>query len=255
MPDGNKYAGQSRVRMSLVQKIVIFIPVSVFIVFMGLIIHGKQPVEPGIFAMGGIIILVVLLSIIYLYIKGLVKKLDEAYEEIDLKVVTDELTQLSNRRYFETLFQNELCRAIRHERYLSCLILGIDDFKEFNDKYGHQFGDKVLQDTAEVLKDNSRVVDIIARDEGDRFICLMPETKTEAALYLAKRLRSLVEGDEFVIGKDGEKAHITISIGVASCKPCLEEEIDIYKIIDMADKALHMAKEKGRNRVESFTGE
>ena len=209
----------------------------------------NQLVELNIFAAAGIIIFVILITTIYLFIKQLVKKQDEAHNKMELMAFTDELTQLVNRKHFDTLFENELDRAIRHERNLSCAIIEIDYFKEIKDKYGHQLSDEVLRDTAEDLKDDLRAYDILARDD-DRFICLLPETNIKSGLYLCKRLRSLVEGETFSSGEDEETIHITVSIGISFCEPCLDKETAIYEIINTADKALNVAKEKGGNRVE-----
>ncbi len=201
------------------------------------------------FAAVGIIILVILIGIIYLFIRKLVKKRDEAYDKIELMAITDELTQLFNRKHFNSLFENELARTIRNEKNLNCAIIEIDHHKELKDKYGQQLGDEVLQNTAEILRDDLRVYDVIARDD-DRFICLFPETDIKPALLVSKRLRSHIEGETFSFGENDETIHITASIGITACKPCLDKEIDIYKIINIADKALDIAKEKGRNRVE-----
>jgi len=213
----------------------------------------NQLVEPSIFAAAGIIF-VILIAIIYLYIKKLVKKEGEDYNNLKLMKTTDELTQLVNREHFNTLFENELDRAIRHERNLSCAMIEIDSFKEIKDKYGHQLSDEVLRDTAEDLKDDLRAYDILARDD-DRFICLLPETNIKSGLYLCKRLRSLVEGETFSSGEDEETIHITVSIGITSCKSCKDKEKDFYKIINIANEALDIAKEKGGNRVEYLISE
>ena len=250
MYDSKEQSNQSRIRISVAQKASIIILVSVFIVMMGLIIYDKQLVEPDIFAVAGIIIVVILLSTMYLFISKLINKLDEAYGKIELMAITDELTQLFNRKHFNTLFEIELTKAIRYRRHLTCFILDIDHFKEITDKYGQPYGNEVLQDTSEVIKDNSRATDIVARYDSDKFICLLPETKAESALILAKRLRALVEGTTFYVGEDNQTIHVSISIGYTSCKPCLDQGIDIYKIIKIADKAVDIAKEKGGNKVE-----
>ncbi len=171
-----------------------------------------------------------------------------------LTAITDELTQLVNREYFNTLFENELARAIRHKRDLSCAMIEIDCFKKIKDKYGHQFSDEVLQEAAEDLSDELRRHDILARDD-DRFICLMPETHIESALHLLQRIRSLVKKETFSSGEDDKTIHITVSIGVTSCESCKDKEKDIEKIIIIADEALNIAKGKGGNRVEYLIGE
>lgn len=196
----------------------------------------------------GIIIGFLILTI-HLLNKKLVNKQNEVHDNTELMVITDELTQLYNREQFDSLFESELARAMRNESSFSCALIEIDNYKELKDKYGHQLGDVILQDTAEVLKDDLRIYDVIARD-GDIFICLFPEMYIEPALFATKRLRSLVENEKFEFGENNEIIRISVSIGLTSCKPSLDKEIDIYKIIKKADKVLDIAKEKGGNRVE-----
>ena len=196
----------------------------------------------------GIIIGFLILTI-HLLNKKLVNKQNEVHDNTELMVITDELTQLYNREQFDSLFESELARAMRNESSFSCALIEIDNYKELKDKYGHQLSDVILQDTAEVLKDDLRIYDVIARD-GDIFICLFPEMYIEPALIATKRLRSLVEDEKFEFGENNEIIRISVSIGLTSCKPSLDKEIDIYKIIKKADKVLDIAKEKGGNRVE-----
>jgi len=254
MYDNNEQSRHTRVRISKAKIVSIFVLISVLVIIMGLIIYDKQLVEPNVFATGGMII-VIILSTIYLFIWNLIKKLDEAYNKIELMAVTDGLTQLFNKNHFNDLFKNELSRAIRHERNLSCLVLDIDSFMKIIDKYGHQFGNEVLQDTADVIKDNSRITDIVARYDRDKFISLLPETEIESAMILAKRLRRLVEGETFSIGESNETIPVTICVGVTSYKPSMGKDIDIYNLMNIADKALTVAKEKGRNSVEYLISE
>jgi len=196
----------------------------------------------------GIIIGFLILTI-YLLNKKLVNKQNEVHDNTELMLITDELTQLYNREQFDSLFESELARAMRNESNISCALIEIDNYKELKDKYGHQLGDVILQDTAEELKDDLRLYDVIARDD-DRFICFFPETEIESALIVTKRLHSLVENEKFEFGENNEIIRISVSIGLTSCKPILVKEIDIYKILLKADKVLDIAKEKGGNRVE-----
>jgi diguanylate cyclase (GGDEF)-like protein len=248
----NKQSGKSEYRMSYILIISIAFLISILAVSMVLIIYDQQLIEQDILAALGIASLVILSLIIFLFIKGLLKELVETRGMIELMSITDELTQLYNRKQFNKLLEIELSRARRYKRCLSCLVLGIDHFKDINEKYGRQYGDQVLQDIAEVLKDNSRITDVIARDDSDMFVCFFPETDFESTLYLAKRLLALVEVNEFVFEGDTDKVHITASFGVTSCRPSIDKEIDIHKIMNMAGKALGIAKKNGRNRVEYY---
>jgi diguanylate cyclase (GGDEF)-like protein len=163
--------------------------------------------------------------------------------------ITDELTQLFTRKHFNDLFQAELARSIRYGRTLCCAVIEIDGHGEIKEKYGSQIGDEIFQDTAESLKDDLRVVDVIARDD-DRFICLFPESDIDPALFVSKRLRSVIEGETFETGGNDGLIGITISIGITESKPVSDGEVDIFKIIDVADKALTLAKQQGGNRIE-----
>ena len=132
----------------------------------------------------GIIIGFLILTI-HLLIKKVGNKRNEIRDKTNFMVITDELTQLYNREQFDSLFESELARAMRNESNISCALIEIDNFKELKDKYGHKLGDEILQDTAEVLKDDLRLYDVIARDD-DRFICFFPETEIESALIVTK---------------------------------------------------------------------
>jgi diguanylate cyclase (GGDEF)-like protein len=233
----NKKSGQPKFRMSYILIVSITFLMSILVVSMVLIIYDQQLVEQYVLAALGIASLVILSLIIFPFIRGLLKKLVEA---------------LYNRKHFNKLLEIELSRARRYKSCLSCLVLGLDRFKKINEKYGRQYGDQVLQDIAEVLKDNSRITDVIARDDNDMFVCFFPVTDFESTLYLAKRLLALVEVNEFVFEGDTDEIHITASIGVTSCRPSIDKEIDIHKIMNMAGKALEIAKKNGRNRVDYY---
>lgn len=214
---------------------------------MDLNIHDNQLMQLTIVVTG--IVIGFLILTIHLLIKKLVNKRNEIHDKTNLMVITDELTQLYNREQFDSLFESELARAMRNESNISCALIEIDNYKELKDKYGHQLGDEILQDTAEVLKDDLRLYDVIARDD-DRFVCFFPETEIESALIVTKRLHSLVENEKFEFGENNEIIRISVSIGLTSFKPILVKEIDIYQIILNADNVLDIAKEKGGNRVE-----
>ncbi len=162
----------------------------------------------------------------------------------------DELTHLYKRQFFDTLIESELERAKRHDRNLSCAVIEIDNINKIKDKYGDQFCDLVVQDIGEIFTDDTRVHDICARYGKYSFVSLMPESDLESALFASKRLLGLIQRCKFELEGTNEIIHITVSIGLVSCKEYFEEEIDTYKIFDMVGKALHIAKENGGNRVE-----
>ncbi|MFB3090676.1 MAG: GGDEF domain-containing protein, partial [Gammaproteobacteria bacterium] len=163
MTDDNEQSVEPVARISNAQKVGISVLISVFVVIMGMIAFGRQHINVSVFAAAGTIVITYLLSILYLIISNLLQKLNEAYAEINLISITDELTQLHNIKHFDALFENELNKAIRHDRDLSCFILDIDHFKTLIENYGQIFCDEVLLETADVIKDNSRSTDIVAR--------------------------------------------------------------------------------------------
>ena len=242
-------ADQLKTRISIAQKIGIFLFIPVFVIVTGTIIYDQKLADPGVIALTGLIVLVIFLVTAYLFVRKLVKKQYDAYLKLQLMAITDDLTQLSTKTHFNTLFQNELAKAIRYERVLCCSIIEIDGFKEIKEKYGCQFSDEMLQETAESLKDDLRVIDVLAR-EGDRFLCLLPETDIEPAMFVSKRLRSVMEGETFDTDGDDGTISITISIGITESNPGSDDVVDLHKIIKIADKALTIAKEKGGNTIE-----
>jgi len=247
--DSDNESNQPIVKISIALKIGIFVLTPVFIVISGFIIYDRQLADPGVIAATGFIIIVIFLAMAYLFVRKLVTNQYQAYLRVQLTAITDELTQLFTRDHFNDLFQNEMARAIRHEKVFCCALIEIDGFMEIKERYESKISDEILQDTAESLRDDLRVIDILARDD-DRFICLFPETGIDPALFVSKRLRSVIEGETFDTGGNDGIINITISIGITESNPGSDNIIDILKIIDIADKALTIAIEQGGNRVE-----
>jgi len=169
------------------------------------------------------------------------------FKQTETLANTDGLTKLYTRRYMEGFLEKELEKSIRYNHPLSFLISDIDHFKNFNDTYGHQIGDFVLEETARVLKNAVRNVDLAARYGGEEFVAVLPETDYKGAFTFAERYRKMVEGKEYVDQKSGQKLRVTISIGVASYPLHSKERSELIK---KADAALYMAKEDGRNRTK-----
>ncbi len=252
MPFDKIRSGKPRFRISIAQITGIFILIIVFCVLLGLIIYGKEILEPGTLAMAGILIFFSILLIIYFPVRKMKIDLDETYDKLEIMATTDALTRVFNRKHFNILFEKELSRAKRYERNLGCLMLDIDHFKKINDKYGQRFGDEILQDIAEFIKDNLRDTDILARYSSNSFICLLPETGIGSTMHLSKRLRRLIEGKKYTYKDGNKKINITVSIGISPCKLLGEKTIDIYENITMLEKALDSAKKRGGNRIECF---
>ncbi|HEY6000301.1 MAG TPA: diguanylate cyclase [bacterium] len=159
--------------------------------------------------------------------------------------ITDGLTRLHNRRYFQEALRREFQRSERLGSPLSLAMLDIDHFKSFNDTYGHQLGDLVLQELAHALRAQVRGLDVLARHGGEEFAVVMPDTGPAAAQRVAERLRAAVEAHP-VVGPEGP-LRVTVSVGVASVP---HPQIGAPEgLVAAADHALYRAKELGRNRV------
>ena len=159
--------------------------------------------------------------------------------------ILDELTSLPNRRHGLERVQNLLQQSQRNEFTFSFLILDIDNFKAVNDYEGHQAGDTVLRDIAEIIQELCRSYDLAFRYGGDEFIICLPNTGPEAAVAFGERIRSAVEAHEFGL-QDSSRINCTVSIGVADYPGDGE---DLEAILAAADRALYSAKQGGRNRV------
>jgi diguanylate cyclase (GGDEF)-like protein len=189
---------------------------------------------------------------IYYFISRLLRKINEAQRKLVELATIDDLTQLYNRRYFFERFNQEMERAKRYQRPLSCVILDIDYFKQVNDTYGHLSGDQVLMDIAQILKNNCRQSDLAGRYGGEELIILLPETETAGAMIIADRIREMIEQHQTEDGK-GEIIQVTVSLGVASLTgPELEGIDKNERIVQYADDALLRAKKEGRNRIEIY---
>ncbi|MEF9475441.1 MAG: diguanylate cyclase, partial [Candidatus Mariimomonas ferrooxydans] len=170
------------------------------------------------------------------------------HEEITSLAVTDGLTGINNHRHFQERLTEEVEISKRYGRNLSLLILDVDNFKSFNDIYGHQVGDVVLKSIAFTLEEQSRKTDFPARYGGEEFALIMPETNFSGARILAERLRKKISTSSFDL-PGSEKALITVSIGFASMPENAKDKIEL---IEMSDKALYFAKEHGRNLTYGF---
>jgi diguanylate cyclase (GGDEF)-like protein len=166
------------------------------------------------------------------------------HEEATRLAITDGLTGLYNRRHFYQVLEQELARAVRYKGQASLIILDIDDFKRFNDTYGHLPGDRLLQDAGHLLRGLSRKVDTVARYGGEEFVVLMPQTDKAGAIALAERILTAAPG-EWGHGLAGGQ-QVTFSAGVATdpADATAPEEL-----VHAADTALYQAKREGKNRV------
>ncbi|MBI3803061.1 MAG: sensor domain-containing diguanylate cyclase [Nitrospirae bacterium] len=170
----------------------------------------------------------------------------EVHQEVQALASRDELTSLLNRRAFLNVVHQEFRRAARHETSLALILIDIDRFKQINDHYGHLVGDNVIREIGEIIKKSVREVDIVARYGGDELVVVLPKTNLEEAMVAAQRIRKKIGTTLFK--SDDRAIQITISMGVAQSPASLIRTPD--DLFRLADQALYVAKEKGRNRIE-----
>ncbi len=166
--------------------------------------------------------------------------------------IIDVLTKVNNRRSFDQELIRELSRASRNQYSISCLFVDLDHFKRINDSYGHQTGDKVLTEAAQVIKAQLRSTDFMARYGGEEFAVLLPGCDSSRAKRVAETVRQAVSKITFY-SEDGQAFNVTLSVGVACCFPQPHPESDIlndaHQLVANSDKGVYQAKEAGRNCV------
>ncbi len=171
-------------------------------------------------------------------------ELEHLNAEVQRLSIMDELTHLYNRRGFFEMGHREVERAKRFGKPLSAIMLDIDHFKQFNDRYGHAIGDKVLEEVATRCSLQLRKVDIFGRYGGEEFSVLLPETKIADARIAAERLRYHTSLEP--ISTEFGFLSVTISLGIAISE---DDTMGLEELLEHADQALYKAKESGRNRV------
>jgi diguanylate cyclase (GGDEF)-like protein len=154
--------------------------------------------------------------------------------------ITDELTGLFNVRYFFNQLKAEIERADRYSKPLSLIFVDIDDFKNYNDKYGHLEGDQVLRKIAQAIQSCMRGPDSAYRYGGDEFVGILPETQEQGAIIVAERIGKIVNTHEFLPNPD-KAVYMTVSVGVAEYTPGEGEEAFVKR----ADMNMYVAKNKG----------
>jgi len=169
------------------------------------------------------------------------------YEEIEKIAITDSLTKLYTRRHCFARFSEELQRSEKYKMNLSFLIIDVDDFKYFNDKFGHLVGDSVLRDVAKSIKSNLREIDLVGRFGGEEFLVILTDTAKKGAEFVAERIRETIHDKE--IKAYDERLRVTVSIGITT----FPEDAKIpEELLDKADWCLYRAKKMGKNRVCVF---
>ncbi len=174
-------------------------------------------------------------------------QLQAANQELQRLSSTDRLTGLFNRGHWEEMLRQDYARHRRYERNAALVMFDIDHFKKINDSYGHQAGDAVIQQTAELVRQCARDSDIAGRYGGEEFVVLLPDTDSEGAMTFAERLRQSIEAHEVV--HEGRSIRFTVSLGIAD----LSDPTNGYaQLIERADNALYSSKASGRNQVTLY---
>jgi len=168
------------------------------------------------------------------------------FQKAEQLTITDDLTKLFNARYLNHFLTREIKRCKRHGIPLSVVFLDLDGFKGINDRYGHLAGSATLTEVGHILHEAVRESDVLARYGGDEFVVLLPETPTSGALVIAERIRKAIEAHN-VLERQGLKAHISASFGIASYPDHAQTP---EGLIQKADQAMYRVKERDKNGIE-----
>jgi diguanylate cyclase (GGDEF)-like protein len=176
------------------------------------------------------------------------------YETIERQATTDGLTGLYNHRHFFERLGAEVTRAQRYGFALSVMMLDLDDFKSFNDRFGHPAGDRVLSTVGDILRGQLREdVDVAARYGGEEFSVILPHmppaAESDAIRSSGERVRQSIAAADLPLREIDRPAHITASVGVATLPA---HAVAADELVSMADEALYAAKQRGKNRVEVY---
>jgi two-component system cell cycle response regulator len=183
---------------------------------------------------------------VHFRVKALQDELRDANQRLETLSITDALTGLYNRRYFDSLLLNEVKRTLRYKSPLAVLMIDLDHFKSVNDNYGHQMGDQVLRNVGGIVAAGIRTTDSAARYGGEELVVVLTQTGLPGAIEAAERLRSQIEAAVHTVA--GVSIKSTASMGLATFDGN-GEALDCAELITRADQALYRAKSGGRNRV------
>ncbi|MDD2887988.1 MAG: GGDEF and EAL domain-containing protein [Aliarcobacter sp.] len=177
---------------------------------------------------------------------GSVKAIHKYTQDLEYYAARDPLTDLFNQRVFNDMMAYEIKRAARHEYPFALMVIDCDNFKPINDNFGHAFGDKFLQTVANILEEEKRDEDIVARYGGDEFTIILPECDENGALTVANRISKRIEAEK-LIAPDGSRVGITISVGICVYPIHTLSQKDMFII---ADSMMYQAKEEGKNSIK-----
>ena len=171
-------------------------------------------------------------------------QLQAANTELHRLSSTDSLTEIFNHGHFKSMLKREFSRHSRYGSMASLVMIDIDHFKRVNDTHGHQAGDRVIRQVAEVIRKHARDVDVVGRYGGDEFAVVLPDTDKAGTKVFCERLREAVEALEVVY--EGHTIRCTLSLGVADLSKPAHDHVTL---VEWADQALYVAKKNGRNQV------
>ncbi len=172
------------------------------------------------------------------------------FQQIQQQSITDSLTQIPNRRFFDSQLKLEIERSSRYNHPLTLLMIDIDHFKRYNDRYGHPIGDVALKNVVRCLRSILREGDFLARYGGEEFMVILPEADKTQGMNVAEKLRLAVQAFAETAAEQQGRQKLTISIGVASLP---ENSTNGDALIEMVDQALYWAKAQGRNCTADYT--
>ena len=205
--------------------------------------HYRGPIDlivPLIFFFGAIFVWLV--GLLSLRTAGDLKRM----YVLEHESTTDSLMGIYNRRFLERRLHEEFFRSARYRYPLSVIMIDIDHFKQVNDEWGHQVGDLVLKRLAEMIVGNVRETDVASRYGGEELFLILPHTGLEDAMFLAEKLRRMIETTEIAPDEARQRTvKVTASMGVAALT---EHTESAHHLLGQADKALYFAKQRGRNR-------
>lgn len=164
--------------------------------------------------------------------------------------VKDELTGLYNYEFFYEKLKNEIERSHRYGKPYSIVRFDIDNFKDINETYGFEFGNLILQQIAELCKNTTRGSDIVARQNAEEFVVMLPEVSLNDAFTFAERVRGMIESNE-EFGDNANPIRLTVSMGIVTY--VRKEGMDLTQMIQLLDTAVYQAKQNGRNCIVPYT--
>ncbi len=212
----------------------------------------EQEIDYTLFLQLVVVAIVIVLFFLYRYrvtlnynnqLLHINKELENLNIQLEEISQTDQLTQLSNRRYLDTALSQEITRAHRYGESFCVILLDIDFFKKVNDTYGHPKGDRVLKDTAYILRTHSRQVDIVGRWGGEEFLIILPQTDLHSAIQMAEKLRQMIKEHDYEL-----EHQLTASFGVTEFDRSNDDE---SSLLSRVDANLYEAKETGRDKIIS----